>query len=132
MWPSIQQLLFVGLGGFFGANARYVLSGWIAVRLSAILGWTLPYGTLFVNVVGSFLLAIFAVWLTKQSPWPENISLLVSVGFFGAFTTFSTYANESITLIRAGDWTVGIGNIIFTNALCLLGAIAGLWLANKL
>lgn len=131
MRPEFINLLYVGVGGFLGANARYVLSAWVAVAFERLLGYEFPYGTLFVNVTGSFMLAIFGVWVARQANWPENIRLLVATGFFGAFTTFSTYANESITLIRGGDWPLGWGNIVLTNGLCLVAVIAGLWLANR-
>jgi fluoride exporter len=126
-----EQMLFVGTGGFLGANARYILSEWIAVRIENLTGYPFPYGTVFVNVIGSFLLAFFGVWVGKQINLPDNARLLVATGFFGAFTTFSTYANESINLIRDGNWFTGIGNIMLMNVLCLIGVMAGLWIASR-
>ena len=58
--------------------------------------------------------------------------LLVAVGFFGAYTTFSTYAVESVILLEAGDWLGGIGNILGTNLVCLLGAVLGLAVGRQL
>ena len=127
----LQQMLYVGIGGFVGANARYILTVWVAVRLDAALGMKFPYGTLFVNVTGSLLLAVFSMWFINRIDPPENLRLLTSTGFFGAYTTFSTYANESVALIRIGDWQAGFANIILNNLLCLAGVVLGLWIANR-
>lgn len=132
MIPNFTQLIFVGIGGFLGANARYILSAWIAVRMEQLIGKEFPYGTLFVNATGSFLLAIFGVWVTKQTNWPEHMRLLVGTGFFGAYTTFSTYANESMILLKSENWPIGLGNIIANNVICLFGVVLGLWLARQL
>jgi fluoride exporter len=129
MLPPIQEMLFVGLGGFLGANARYIMAGWVAQWTH---GFNLPYGTMFVNVTGSFLLAVFGVLFAQQIRFDDNLRLFVGVGFFGAYTTFSTYANETMALIRAGDWVGGVGNMVLNNGLCLIGVILGLWLANRI
>jgi CrcB protein len=129
--PPLEQLMFIGTGGFLGANARHILSAWIATQVTTLTNHKFPFGPAFVNVIGSFLLAVFTVWVGRQVNWSENVRLLVAPGFFGAFTTFSTYANESIGLIRSGDWSTAIGNILLTNALCLIGVILGLWIANR-
>lgn len=131
MQISLSQLLFVGLGGFFGANARFLLSGWVATRLETALHTAFPYGTLAVNVIGSFLLAVFGVWAAERAEIPENIRLLVGTGFFGAFTTFSTYANESVALFGSNTPAVGIWNILLNNGLCILGVVLGLWIMHR-
>ena len=123
------NLLYVGIGGFLGANARYILSNWVVYRLSQWTGVSLPYGTAFVNITGSFLLAAFIVWAGKRSGFPDGVQLLIGTGFFGAYTTFSTYANETIALFRQ-DWRLGLGYMIVTNGLCLLGVILGIWFAS--
>ncbi len=124
----MENLLIVGIGGFLGANARYVLSAWMADRAPAML----PYGTMAVNVIGSFGLAMFIAWVAKRTSIPERTRLLVGTGFFGAFTTFSTYANESIALIRDGQWSAGLGNMIITNVLCIIAVIVGLIVGSRL
>jgi fluoride exporter len=131
MQSALEQMVFIGTGGFLGANARYILSAWVATQVGCMTDYRFPFGTAFVNVVGSFFLAVFTVWVGRQVNWPENARLLVATGFFGAFTTFSTYANESINLIRDGSWSSGIGNIVLTNGLCLVGVILGLWVAGR-
>ena len=130
--PPIRDLLIIGAGGFLGANARYLLTIWSANYLKQWFGWTsLPYGTLFVNVTGSLLLAIFGVWLMQQTRVPDSMRLLIGTGFFGAYTTFSTYANESVALFETSGWLQAVSYIFLTNGLCLLGVICGIWIAQR-
>lgn len=126
-----RNLLYVGLGGFLGANARYLLSSFINARTMQTTRWNIPFGTAFVNITGSLLLAIFIVWAQRRVPLvPNSVKLLIGTGFFGAYTTFSTFANESILLWKENTLQA-LGYIILTNCLCLLGVILGLWLANR-
>ena len=122
------SLISVGAGGFLGACARYVFSAWVVARL----GGGSPFGTMAVNVTGSFLLALFLAWSTRQSGLTPQARLLVTVGFFGAFTTFSTYALESISLARDGQLLAAAGNVLGNNLLCLAGVCLGLALASRL
>jgi CrcB protein len=78
-----EALLFVGMGGFLGANARYVLSLIITERLATFTNKPIPFGTAFVNITGSFLLAILLFWLAKQTGTNDRIRLMVGTGFFG-------------------------------------------------
>lgn len=126
-----QNLLWVGAGGFLGANARYLVSLYSNRHFPLILGRPLPLGTAFVNITGSFLLAFFLFYVSKRAGFPDTAKLLIGTGFFGAYTTFSTYANESIVLINDGQWQTGLGYIIGTNILCLLGVICGLFVASR-
>lgn len=135
----MQDLLFVGIGGFVGANARYLMTLWVNELVTArtgqvlyIQGIPLPYGTLAVNVLGSFGLAIFGVWFGSRTGLSPNVRLLIGTGFFGAFTTFSTFANESINLAQNGNWMPFVVNVLVTNGLCLLGVILGLVVASRL
>lgn len=124
----MDKLLFVGIGGFLGANARYIVSTWIA----GWLGTQFPFWTLMVNVTGSFLLGAFAAIVAQRSDIPGSVQLLIGTGFFGAYTTFSTYAVEGVMLARNGHWGMMLGNVIGTNILCLLGAVAGILLVSRL
>ncbi|HLV34562.1 MAG TPA: fluoride efflux transporter CrcB [Spirillospora sp.] len=126
-WQHMTNLLFIGIGGFLGAIARYSLTIGITNRI----GGHFPVGTLAVNFSGSLLLALFSVWAGRQLGLPEHLRLMIGTGFFGAYTTFSTFANESIALMQAGHWTAALGNIIGTNLLCLLGVLVGLALATR-
>ncbi len=129
----MAALLFIGIGGFLGANARYLLTiainQLIANRFSSVLT---TWGTLFINVTGSMLLALFVTWATRQVSLSQHWRLLIGTGFFGAYTTFSTYAVESIALAQDYGWATAVGNIVGTNVLCLLGVLLGLALAQYL
>lgn len=133
-----QAFLYVGIGGFFGANARYILSLIVTERLATFTDKPIPYGTAFVNITGSFLLAIVLFWLAKQTGANDRVRLMIGTGFFGAYTTFSTFANESTTLLftdgfsLSDNWLLGFGYVLLTNILCLFAVIVGLWLANRM
>ena len=126
----MESLIFVGIGGFFGANARYLLSLWTTDFL--VSRWGLfPYGTLTVNVLGSFGLALFGAWFGARSGMSPQLRLLVGTGFFGAFTTFSTFASESITLMDDGANGLLLLNVLLNNGCCLLGVFLGLFVGNR-
>ena len=127
----MESVLYVGVGGFLGANARYLLTLWTDALL--VPRWGLfPYGTLAVNILGSFGLALLGVWFSARTGMTPQMRLLVGAGFFGAFTTFSTFANESIALLEKGMAGPPLLNIILNNSLCLLGVVAGLALGRRL
>jgi CrcB protein len=129
-WVSkhVETFLLIGLGGIIGANLRYWVSGWAADRF----GQAFPWGTLLINISGSCLLAVFIGWSANHIALDPRVRLFVSIGFFGAFTTFSTYANESVALMRAGDWIGMVGNTLGTNLVCILGALIGLAVGRQL
>lgn len=127
----MDNLFVVGIGGFLGANARYLLSLWTDNMLIPRLG-AFPYGTFLVNVIGSFGLALFGAWFSARTGMSPQLRLLVGAGFFGAFTTFSTFANESVALWQGGASAPFLLNLLLTNASCLCGAFAGLFLGQRL
>ena len=124
----METILLIGLGGFIGANLRYLVSGWAVGHF----GNAFPWGTLIVNFSGSCLLALFIGWAANHAGFDPRVRLLVAVGFFGAYTTFSTYATESVALLQVGDWLGAVGNVLGTNLICILGAIVGLAVGNRL
>ena len=128
---SLYSVGMVGIGGFFGACARYLLSLWADALLAPRWG-LFPYGTLTVNALGSFGFALFGVWFSAKTGMPPHLRLLVGSGFFGAFTTFSTFANESAALFREDALGLAMLNLMLNNGLCLLGAAAGLFLGHRL
>ncbi|MEM7128986.1 MAG: fluoride efflux transporter CrcB [Chloroflexota bacterium] len=93
----MQDILLVGLGGFAGAIARFLVSTWIQSQ-STLLG--LPVGTLMVNVLGCLLIGILSQVGTAHGLFTAETRLLVFTGFLGAFTTFSTFGNETIGLVQ--------------------------------
>ena len=128
MRRQVETFLIIGLGGFVGANMRYLISVWVVARL----GSTFPWGTLLINLTGSFLLAVFLAWAANRTSLDPRVRLLIATGFFGAYTTFSTYANESVALLQAGDWIGGVGNLLGTNVVCIVGAVIGLAIGHGL
>ena len=122
------RYLIVGLGGFLGANARYVLGGWIAERF----GTSFPYGTLVINVTGSFLIGFFLALITDRFVVHPNWRLFFAIGFLGAYTTFSTFSFESIALFRDGSWLLGVANLAGSVLLGLIAVVTGAALARLL
>ncbi len=123
----MQAVLWISLGAIAGANARYFLSRWIA-RLSPAF----PYGTLIINITGSFILAFFLVWTSERVLADPRWRLAVAIGFCGAYTTFSSYAFESIYYFEQGHWMLFAANVLSNNILCLAAVIAGAALARAL
>lgn len=127
----MEKVIAIGMGGFLGANARYFMGMWITDRFQSV-HWGIPYGTLFVNVTGSFLLALFYTWVERRLQFPESLRLLIATGFFGAYTTFSTYAVESVNLLREDNFLGGLSVILLTNLFCVLGVFLGIFMGTRL
>ena len=121
-----MRYLVIGLGGFLGANARYLLGTWIMVRY----GTGFPYGTLVINVTGSFIIGFFLVLISERLALHPNWQFFFAVGFLGAYTTFSTFSFESITLLQEGAWGLGLANMVGSVVLGLLAALAGMAVAR--
>ena len=124
----MKDLLAISLAAIVGANLRYLLSR-LAVRE---FGPVFPYGTLFINVVGSFIVGFFVIWTAERVLVDPRWKLMVVVGFCGSFTTFSSYAFETMSLFEHGQWRLMLANILSNNLLCLGGAPAGMAVARAL
>jgi CrcB protein len=124
----VKDFLAITVAAIVGANLRYLLS-----RLAALeLGSVFPYGTLFINIVGSFIVGLFVIWTTERALVDPRWRLLVVVGFCGSFTTFSSYAFETMAYFENGQWGLMLANILSNNLLCLGGALAGMAVARVL
>lgn len=121
-----QDFLVISLGAIAGANLRYLVSRY-AVKA---LGPVFPYGTLVINVTGSLVVGFFMIWASERVLADPRWRLLVVVGFCGAFTTFSSYAFETMAYFEQGQWLLLWTNILSNNLLCLLGVLAGMALAR--
>jgi CrcB protein len=119
------QYLFIAVGGAAGAVLRYLISGW-SYRL---LGTGFPWGTLVVNILGSFLIG-FLWQLFEYVPISSNMRSLIFIGGLGAFTTFSTFAFESLNLFRDGDISLGVANILLMDVFGLLLGLLGIILGR--
>lgn len=113
MWVKIA---WVGLGGCFGAIARYLIGGWVQ-------DWTgsgFPYGTLTVNTLGSFFLGFLGTLSIKSGAIPLEYRLLILTGFLGSLTTFSTFSFESFQLLKDGMARAFLLNITGNVLICLV------------
>ena len=124
----METLIVIGIAGFIGANVRYFVGSWSAVQF----GTAFPWGTLIINLTGSTFLAMFFAWASSRTGLDPRIRLFTAVGFFGAYTTFSTYANDSAALITSGAWLVAAANILIENFLCVAGALIGYAIGSHL
>jgi CrcB protein len=94
------DVLAISLGAIAGANARYLLS-----RYSAeVMGPVFPYGTLIINIIGSLIVGFFVIWTSERVLVDPRCRLLVVIGFCGSFTTFSSYAFETMAYFEQGQW----------------------------
>ena len=121
-----NNFLVISLGAVLGANARFLLSRFAARQLGPIF----PYGTLIINIMGSAVVGFFVIWTTERVLADPRWRLLVVVGFCGSFTTFSSYAFETMAYFEQGQWLLMLANIFTNNVLCLAGALAGMALAR--
>ena len=124
----MPDFIVISVGAVVGANARYLLSRFTA----KMLGPAFPYGTLIINVVGSAIVGFFIAWTTERVLLDPRWRLLVVIGFCGAFTTFSSYAFETMAYFEQGQWALMFVNILSNNLLCLAGALSGMALARVL
>ena len=116
----------IGLFGAFGAVSRYA----VGVTVFRWLGEGFAYGTLVVNVLGCFLLALLAHLGTTTDLVSPELRLVLGVGFLGAFTTFSTFGYETLTYLEDGDWVLAAANVVANLVFGLVAVWAGLTLAR--
>ncbi len=121
----MERLILICLGGALGTGLRYLASG-LAARW---LGADFPYGTLIVNVVGSFLIGLIQEIGTASLLIQDTTRLFLTVGIMGGLTTYSSFSYETIRLAQMGAWGQAWVNVLVTTALCLsvcfLGIAAG-------
>ena len=124
---AVAPYLWVGIGGFVGANARYVAANFARW----LLGVGFPFGTFFINVSGSFALGvILTVLASRVVPYSNEIRLATAVGFLGAYTTFSTFEYECHTLLDDGEWLFAALNMFGSLLLGLLAVRVGILAAK--
>lgn len=117
-----MSYLWVTLGSAFGGLLRYAIT-----RMMLTFSVNFPYGTLLINVLGSFVIAYFGT-LTLQSgkyPASDNLRLFVMVGICGGFTTFSSFSLQTFDLMRSGGWGRALANVVLSVVLCIAAVAAG-------
>ncbi|QSX35279.1 fluoride efflux transporter CrcB [Shewanella avicenniae] len=116
----MNNLALIALGGAGGAVLRYSIS----IFMIQLFGTSFPFGTLAVNVLGSFLLGAISA-LAQLSHISPEVKALFGVGFMGALTTFSTFSNETLLLIQAGELFKASLNVALNLGICLLMVYLG-------
>ena len=120
----MQSYIWIGIGGALGSIARY----WCGGVASRLVGETFPWGTLFVNIVGSFIIGFFAALTGPDGRLPagDTVRQFVMIGLCGGFTTFSAFSVQTLDLIQDGDWLRAGANVVGSVILCL----AAVWLGH--
>ena len=124
-----MEYLLIFLGGGLGALCRWLATSFFAVRFGA----TFPCGTLFVNVTGSFFMGLvmgLLPLLPRGALLPENLRLLLAVGFLGGFTTFSSFSMETLTLLQGTNALSALWNVLTNVAFGVAAAWTGLLLVR--
>lgn len=120
-----MRTLFIGMAGFCGAVSRHLIGGWIARRTTGAF----PWGTLIVNVSGCFALGLLTTLFTDRLVPDPDVRAALTVGFLGAYTTFSTFAYDSLKLGQDGAADLAMNNVIVSVAVGItaawLGTVAG-------
>ena len=124
----MKDFLAISVAAIVGGNLRFLLSRLAAREFGPIF----PYGTLVINILGSLIVGFFVIWTTERVLVDPRWRLLVVVGFCGSFTTFSSYAFETMAYFEQGQWGLMLTNVLSNNLLCLGGAFAGMALARVL
>jgi CrcB protein len=124
----MEKFLIISIGAVLGANSRYWLDGWAAAKFGAAF----PYGTLIINLTGSFILGIFITLVTDRILVNPAWRLLVAIGFLGSYTTFSSYTFESVSLILENQWLLGLFNLFGSAFLGGLTVLLGMLLARAI
>ena len=126
MWNA----LWIFVGGGLGSLARWGVSGWIANTI----GETFPWGTLLVNISGSFVIGLFASVTGPEGRWfvPGSFRQFFMLGICGGYTTFSSFSLQTLTLVEDGQWFKATANCVLSLVLCLVGVWVGHLLATAI
>ena len=123
---AMARFLLICVGGAVGTGARYLFS----TAMTRAFG-NFPFGTLGVNVIGSFLASVVMVLALEKSALSPDLRLIVVTGGLGGFTTYSSFNYETLHLAQSGATMLAIVNMAVTLVTCLLAGIAGIWLARQ-
>jgi CrcB protein len=122
--------LWVAIGGALGGVSRFWLSGLIAARF----GEAFPFGTLVINITGSFLIGIFAALVAPEgrldSQWRVFVTQFLMIGICGGYTTFSAFSLRTLQLMQERQWLYACGNVILSVTLCMIAVWLGYLLGS--
>ena len=124
----MRNVLWISLGAVVGANLRY----FVAQQVAKLTSPGFPWGTLAINISGSFVLGLFLVWTTERVIADPRWRLAIAVGFCGGYTTFSSYAYETFALMEQRQWGAALWNVAGSNLLSLIGVVGGAVVARSL
>ena len=119
----MQTYLWIGLGGALGSMARH----WSNGAVSALMGVGFPWGTLVINVLGSFIIGFAAATMNADGRFPtgDTPRQFIMVGVCGGYTTFSAFSLQTLGLIQGGQWLPAMGNAALSVGLCMIAVWAG-------
>jgi len=116
------EILYLAVAGALGTVSRYLLSGGVY----RLMGSDFAYGTLCVNILGSFVIGLIMQVGINTDVIPRSLMVVITTGFLGAFTTFSAFSYETISYVENGVWVMAAINIIANVVICLLATWAGI------
>jgi len=122
----MRTIIAVALAGALGALSRYGLEGLISVRFPGAF----PLGTFVVNITGSFMLGLLLIVLTERTTVEPAVRTALTVGFIGAYTTFSTFSFETVRLLEDGAYATAALNVVATLAVGLVAVWFGMALGR--
>lgn len=122
----MTTILWIGLGGFIGANGRF----WLGSLINRFLGTGFPWATGIVNVTGAFAIGLIATLLMENSMENESMRLFLIVGILGGYTTFSSYTLEAVRLMQEDRWLPALGYLVGSNLIGIVACIGGMMAAR--
>ncbi len=122
------KILSIALGGAVGALLRY----WTSIGVHSVMSRDFPYGTLVINVTGSLLIGFLSILLVDRLAVGPELRAGILIGLLGAFTTFSAFSIETMSLFEQGDAVRAFTNILLSVVLCLAATALGLFLGRQL
>ena len=122
-----MRLLLIAVFGAVGTLARFGLQGLVQIKMNS----TFPYGTLLINLTGCFLLGLLGQLLLNRVIVPPEWRMAITVGFFGGYTTFSSFGWETAKMLEDGEWMQATAYVGASVLAGLLLSLAGIRLANR-
>ena len=124
----LKTIILIAVGGALGAVMRFLSQA----TIYELVGRSFPFGTMFVNVTGSFLMGLLSIFLVEKFNLGAEWHMAILIGVLGSFTTFSTFSLETITLLENGQLAHAGAYVVMSAVLCVTMAGAGIWLARTL
>ena len=123
---NLQMILAVAAGGALGSVARYM----VGVGSTKVFGLSFPWGTLIINIVGSFLIGVFVEMFALRWDLPQEARVFLTVGICGGFTTFSAFSLDAYVLIERGEWWLATAYVAGSVVLSIAALVAALHLVR--